>query len=668
MTIFLNNINTPDDLKRLSVDDLPLLAQEVRDTIIKTVSSSGGHLASSLGAVELVIGLHYCLDAPHDKIIWDVGHQAYAHKLLTGRKDSFSTLRKMGGLSGFPNRFESEYDVFTTGHGSTSISTGLGMASARDLKKESYRVVSVIGDASLGGGMAFEALNHAGHLDKKILVILNDNEMSISKSVGALSNYLNRIIAAPAYNKIRKDVEGLLKRVPWFGFRVVRSAKRLEQGLKNLLVPGMLFQEMGFRYFGPIDGNDVKSVVSMLNNIIDMDGPVLLHVVTKKGKGYRHAEDIPEKFHGVGSFDVSTGKKKIPHEEKDLEGKTTFTNAFSEAIIDAAKGDEKIIAITAAMPEGTGLDRFLEAFPDRFFDVGMAEQHAVGFGAGLATAGLKPVVAIYSTFLQRSYDQIIHDVCLQNLNVVFMLDRAGLVGEDGPTHHGVFDIAYLRNLPRMVVMAPKDEEELKDMFRFAVSYNRGPIAIRYPRGESYSSRLRSLRSLRSKQASRFGSEPLDAARGSILFERGAASAESRTPISLGKGEILKEGSELTILSIGYMSSVSLEAADLLLGEGLDCEVINARFIKPLDMDLILESISKTKRLFTIEEGVVASGFGSFVLESLIDKAPKDTIIKTIGLPDKFIEHGDRGILLDRYDLSAQKIKEKVKTVFDLCRR
>jgi len=482
--------------------------------------------------------------------------------------------------------------------------------------------------------MAFEALNHAGHLNKKILVILNDNEMSISKSVGALSKYLNRIITAPTYNKIRKDVQHLLKRVPWFGFRVIRAARRLEEGLKNLLVPGMLFQEMGFRYFGPIDGNDINAVIGTLRNVIDMDGPVLLHVVTKKGKGYCHAEDIPEKFHGVGSFDVSTGKKKILQEEKELEDKANFTNTFSEAIIDAAKTDKKIVAITAAMPEGTGLDEFAKVFPDRFFDVGMAEQHAVGFAAGLASAGLKPVVAIYSTFLQRAYDQIIHDVCLQNLNVIFMLDRAGLVGEDGPTHHGVFDISYLRNVPRMVVMAPKDEKELKDMFKFAVSYNAGPIAIRYPRGESYS------------------------------FKED----RSRTNITLGKGEILKQGKDITILSVGYMTGVSLEVAALLLEEGLDCEVIDARFIKPLDINLILESVSKTKRLFTLEEGVISCGFGSFVLESIIDKVPKDTIIKTIGLPDKFIEHGDRALLFDRYNLSSQKIKETVKTIFELCQR
>lgn len=624
---FLENINNPQDLKKLSLDDLPVLAQEIRDLIIKTVSSSGGHLGSSLGAVELIIGIHYCLNAPEDKIIWDVGHQTYAHKLLTGRRDRFNTLRKLDGLSGFPNKYESEFDVFTTGHGSTSISTALGMVAARDLEKKLYRVAAVIGDASLGGGMAFEALNHAGHLHKKILVILNDNEMSISKSVGALSKYLNRIISAPIYIKIKEDIENLIKRVPRFGFRVVRAARRLEEGLKNLLVPGMLFEEMGFRYFGPINGNDVSAVVGTLKNIIDMNDPVLLHVVTKKGKGYSFAEDIPEKFHGVGSFDVATGEKGPAKKEKPTMVKTSFTKAFSDIIIDIAGSEKSLVAITAAMPEGTGLDRFSKIFPDKFFDVGMAEQHAVGFAAGLARAGLKPVVAVYSTFLQRSYDQIIHDVCLQDLNVIFMLDRAGLVGEDGATHHGVFDISYLRNLPHMVTMAPKDEEELKEMFRFAVSYNKGPIAIRYPRGESYPCQ--------------------------------ACGAEKRVPIEMARSEILKEGRDVTILSVGYMSCVAIEAASLLSKEGIDCEVINARFIRPLDLELILNSLSKTKRLFTVEEGVLNGGFGSFVLESITDKVPDGSIIKNIGLPDRFIEHGARGVLLDRYGLSAEKIKQAI---------
>jgi len=625
MARLLDSIDNPQDLKRLTLEQLPILAQEIRNTIIETVSSSGGHLASSLGAVELIIGIHYCLNAPEDKIIWDVGHQAYAHKLLTGRKERFNTLRKIDGLSGFPNKYESEYDVFTTGHGSTSISTALGMVAAQDIGHEPNKVVAVIGDASLGGGMAFEALNHAGHLNRQILVILNDNEMSISKSVGALSKYLNRIITAPSYNKIRKDVEGLLKRVPRFGFRVMRAAKRLEEGLKNLLVPGMFFEEMGFRYFGPIDGHDVKTIVATLRNVASMSEPVFLHVVTKKGKGYSYAEKIPEKFHGVGSFDVSTGEKMLPKAEKALNEPSGFTNAFSEAVIDAASRDGKIVAVTAAMPEGTGLDKFANIFPNRFFDVGMAEQHAVGFAAGLARAGLKPVVAIYSTFLQRAYDQIIHDVCLQNLNLIFMLDRSGLVGEDGPTHHGMFDIAYLRHVPNMVLLAPRDEKELKDMFAFALSYNNGPIAIRYPRSRSHVTELK----------------------------------KTRPGLEFGRAEILKQGRDVTLLGVGYMAGVSLKAASMLLADGVDCEVINARFIKPFDLESISGSLSKTKRLYILEEGVARGGFGESVLESILDVVPKDSIIKIMGLPDRFVEHGSRDILLDRCGLSAQKIREKI---------
>ena len=625
MARLLDSIDNPQDLKRLTLEQLPILAQEIRNTIIETVSSSGGHLASSLGAVELIIGIHYCLNAPEDKIIWDVGHQAYAHKLLTGRKERFNTLRKIDGLSGFPNKYESEYDVFTTGHGSTSISTALGMVAAQDIGHEPNKVVAVIGDASLGGGMAFEALNHAGHLNRQILVILNDNEMSISKSVGALSKYLNRIITAPSYNKIRKDVEGLLKRVPRFGFRVMRAAKRLEEGLKNLLVPGMFFEEMGFRYFGPIDGHDVKTIVATLRNVASMSEPVFLHVVTKKGKGYSYAEKIPEKFHGVGSFDVSTGEKMLPKAEKALNEPSGFTDAFSEAVIDAARRDEKIVAVTAAMPEGTGLDKFANIFPNRFFDVGMAEQHAVGFAAGLARAGLKPVVAIYSTFLQRAYDQIIHDVCLQNLNLIFMLDRSGLVGEDGPTHHGMFDIAYLRHVPNMVLLAPRDEKELKDMFVFALSYNKGPIAIRYPRSRSHVTELK----------------------------------KTRPGLEFGRAEILKQGRDVTLLGVGYMAGVSLKAASMLLADGVDCEVINARFIKPFDLESISGSLSKTKRLYILEEGVARGGFGESVLESILDVVPKDSIIKIMGLPDRFVEHGSRDILLDRCGLSAQKIREKI---------
>jgi len=650
----LDNINSPADLKKLSVDELPTLAQEIREIIISNVASSGGHLASSLGAVELIIGIHYCLNAPEDIIIWDVGHQAYAHKILTGRKDKFATLRKTGGISGFPNKYESEYDVFTTGHGSTSISTALGMAAARDLGQKNNKVVAVIGDASLGGGMAFEALNHAGHLRKNMLVILNDNEMSISKSVGALSKYLNRIITAPAYNKIRKDVENLLSRVPRFGFSVIRSAKRLEEGIKNLLVPGMLFEELGLTYFGPIDGNDIAAVIGTLKNIINMNEPILLHVITKKGKGYSFAEKGPEKFHGISSFNVNTGEKTaaVETEKQGAESEESFTKAFGGKIIELAERDKKIVAITAAMPEGTGLDKFAALFPDRFFDVGMAEQHAVGFAAGLARAGFKPVAAIYSTFLQRSYDQMFHDICLQNLNVIFMLDRSGLVGEDGPTHHGAFDISYIRHLPNIVSMAPKNEEELKNMLEWAVSYDKGPVAIRYPRGASYSSRLGALGASLEQYSS---SEPLDFARDKLRESRRISDS-----ISLGKGELLKQGKDVTIVGIGYMSNIALEAASFLMNEGIDCEVINARFIKPIDTDLIMGSIVKTEKLFTIEEGVIGGGFGSGVLELIIDKVEKHIIIKNIGLPDKFIEHGDRRALLDKYGLSSKKIAEAIK--------
>ncbi len=627
----LDNINSPSDLKKLSIEELPRLAQEIRDEIIETVSCVGGHLAPSLGVVELAIAIHYCLDAPKDKLIWDVGHQAYAHKLLTGRREKFKTLRQFGGISGFPNRNESPYDTFTTGHGSTSISTALGLACSRDLRNEYCKVVAVIGDASLGGGMAFEALNHAGHIKKSLIVILNDNEMSISRSVGALSRYLNRIITAPIYNRIRKDVENLLKRVPRFGFRVIRAARRLEEGLKNLLVPGILFEELGFRYFGPIDGHDIGAIISTLQNILKLDEPVFLHVVTKKGKGYLHAESLPEKFHGVGSFDISTGTKKCIIPEGSTQSEMTFTKAFSEKIVELARTNERIVAITAAMPEGTGLDRFAKEFPERFFDVGMAEGHAVGFSAGLAQGGLIPVVCIYSTFLQRSYDQIIHDVSLQNLHVVLMLDRSGLVGEDGPTHHGIFDIAYLRSLPNLAIMAPRDEIELKEMIGFAISYD-GPIAIRYPRGGSfYSNRL---------ELERF----------------------PRQEIRFGCGEVLKEGRDLAIFALGYMVYPCLEAGLILREEGIDCAIINARFARPLDRELILEISKRVGMVFTAEEGILEGGFGSSILE-LFEKENVKTPVKRIGLDSRFFEHGMREFLLDRYGLSSKKIADFIKEIY-----
>ncbi|MCX5679761.1 MAG: 1-deoxy-D-xylulose-5-phosphate synthase, partial [Candidatus Omnitrophica bacterium] len=505
----LDKIDSPADLRRMQLAELPTLAGEMRDLITDTVSKNGGHLASSLGSIELAIAVHYVFNTPSDMVLWDVGHQAYGHKIITGRKRLFPTLRQLGGLSGFPNKDESpENDIFTTGHSSTSISTAMGLITARDLEGKHNKVIVVVGDAALAGGMSFEALNHVGHANKDIIIILNDNELSISHSVGALSRYLNRIIATPTYNKIRKDVEKVVKRIPRFGFRAYRAARKLEEGLKNLLIPGMLFEELGFRYFGPIDGHNITQLVKTFRNLKNLNEPILIHVVTKKGKGYRYAEEDPSSFHGTGPFDLATGKKRVSRTSG-----VTFTEAFGEEMVRLAASDQKIVAVTAAMLDGTGLNIFAHTFPDRFFDVGIAEEHAVAFSAGMARAGFKPVVAMYSTFMQRGYDQVIHDVCLQNLPVIFCLDRAGLVGEDGPTHHGAFDIAYLRHIPNLKLLAPATPGELKSMLEFALGAG-GPVVIRYPKGSA------SLKGV------------------------------GATPIEEGKAEMLREGKDLAIISIG----------------------------------------------------------------------------------------------------------------------
>ncbi len=609
----IENINDPADLRRLSLQELPGLAGEIRNEILNTVSKTGGHLASSLGAIELAIAIHYAFNTPEDLVLWDVGHQTYAHKILTGRLKKISTLRQLGGLSGFPNKDESPlYDVFTTGHSSTSISTALGLVLARDLKGEKNKVVAVIGDASLAGGMAFEALNHAGHIKKDMIVILNDNELSISLSVGALSRYLNRIISTPAYNKIRKDVEGLVKRIPRFGFRAYRAARKLEEGLKNLLIPGMLFEDMGFRYFGPIDGHNIAGLVGTFRNLMNLNEPILIHVITKKGKGYKFAEANPAAFHGTGPFNLETG------EELERTKSMTFTQAFGEKMAELGSRDPRIVGITAAMLDGTGLNRFAELFGQRFFDVGIAEEHAVGFSAGLARGGFKPVVAIYSTFLQRGYDQMIHDVCLQNLPVIFCLDRAGIVGEDGPTHHGVFDIAYLRHMPNLVFMAPADPGELKEMLALAVNIGK-PVAIRYPKGSTSLSRKTSV------------------------------------PIKVGKGELLKEGKDLAIVSIGGMADMALQIAALLSKNKVDAAVFNARFIKPLDEEALADISRDIKRIVTIEDGVLDGGFGSAVLEFIERSGLKGVKVRRIGLPDTFIEHGKRTELFSKYNLTPQAI-------------
>lgn len=613
----LPTINSPQDLKQLSLEELGILSQEIRQEIIRVVSQRGGHLSSNLGTVELSVALHYVLNTPEDKIIWDVGHQAYTHKLLTGRFSLFDTLRQSEGLSGFPNIEESVYDVFTVGHGSTAISQALGLACARDLRGTREKIVAIVGDGSLQGGMAFEALNHAGHLQKDVLVILNDNEWFISPGIGAMSRYLNRIITNPIYNRIHKDIENLMRKIPRFGFRAYLSAKKLERSLKNLLVPGIIFEELGFRYFGPIDGHNIGLLVSTLKSILEIKGPRLLHVITKKGKGYKPAEENPTYFHSASPFDITTGVSLS-------KGEKTFTKTFGEKVLDLARKNPKIVAITAAMSDGTGLSIFAQEFPERFFDVGMAEEHAVTFAGGLAKGGFIPIVAIYSTFLQRAYDQIIHDICLQNLPVIFCLDRAGIVGEDGPTHQGIFDFSYLGHIPNIVVMAPKDFQELETMLEFAISLNK-PVAIRYPKGGLI-----------------FADEDL-------ISER---------EIELGKAEILKEGKDLFILAIGSMVYPGLRLIRILREEGIDAGLVNMRFIKPLDKDLLKGLGRRINYFITLEENTIIGGLGSQVLNFFKEQNLEKNIL-ILGIPDKFISHGKREEVLEKCGLSPEKIKEKI---------
>lgn len=620
----LHSINSPSDLKNLEKSDLPILAKELREFIINSVSKTGGHLASSLGVVDLAIALHYKFDTPYDKIIWDVGHQAYAHKILTGRRDSFSTLRKHKGISGFPKISESAYDSFGTGHSSTSISAALGMVAARDINNKSNKVIAVIGDGSMTAGLAFEGLNHAGHLKKDLIVILNDNEMSISTNVGALSSYLSRTMTGVVYTKMRKETENLLKNIPG-GDSMLKFAKRAEESLKGLVVPGMLFEELGFNYVGPIDGHSFDSLFENLKNIKNVDGPILFHVITKKGKGYLPAEEESAKFHGVGPFDVATG------DVQKSKAKPSYTKIFSETIVELAKTNDKIVGITAAMPEGTGMAQFADAYPDRYFDVGIAEQHAVTFAAGLAAEGLIPVAAIYSTFLQRGYDQIIHDVALQNLPVVFAIDRGGIVGADGATHNGLFDLSFLRHIPNMVVMAPKDENELRHLLKTAVEAN-CPASVRYPRGAGYGMDI---------------------------------SGELRT-IEIGKGEIVRSGRDITIISIGSTVYPAIDAAEKLVEQGIDAEVINARFVKPLDMELIIASVKKTGKVITVEENRLQGGFGSAILELFEENNMLSALyIKRLGIPDVFLEHGSRDILMKEVGIDKDGIIKAVLEIVSL---
>lgn len=614
----LDKINSPADVKKLSDEQLKQLAAEIRQLLIKVISHTGGHLAPNLGVVELTLALHKVFNTPQDKLVFDVGHQAYIHKIITGRREQFPTLRQYGGLSGFPKRSESEHDAFGTGHSSTSISAALGMAVARDLQGEDYNVVAIIGDGSMTGGMAFEALNNAGTLHKKMVVVLNDNEMSISKNVGAMSDYLYHLRTGETYNKIKNDIEGWLKNME-FGTDVLKAIRRLKGSVKYLMVPTSIFEELGFTYLGPVDGHDIHGLIEVLQAAKKIDGPVMVHVLTKKGKGYKPAEESPNKFHGTGPFEIATGKK-ITNPAAPI----SYTEVFGKTITELADSDKKIVGLTAAMPDGTGLNIFAQTHPDRFFDVGIAEQHAVTAAAGMAAAGMKPVTAIYSTFMQRAYDSILHDICMQKLHVTMCLDRAGLVGDDGYTHHGVFDYAYLRSIPNMTIMAPKDENELRHMLNTALSFN-GPISVRYPRGSGV----------------------------------GVDITEPMQELPIGKAEVLREGKELCFWAIGSMVQSAVQAADKLKEQGIDAGVVNMRFAKPLDKELLIEHAKRYGKIVTLEEGVLAGGVGSEVLEILDDAGLlQQCAVLRLGIPDEFVTHGDKKLLFRDLGLDTDAIVQK----------
>jgi 1-deoxy-D-xylulose-5-phosphate synthase len=618
---FLDSINYPEDLRKLDVKDLRQVSAEVREFLVDAVSKTGGHLGAGLGAVELAVALHYAFNTPHDKLVWDVGHQAYPHKILTGRKDRLETLRQLHGLSGFLRRDESEYDVFGAGHASTAISAALGIATSRDFMGEDFKVVSIVGDGSLTGGMAYEGMNNAGLLKKDIIVVLNDNQMvslsSHSPQTWSLRNYFNEAFTHPSYNKFRANVWDLTGKLDTFGDRLRVVAQKLEKGVKSVVTPGMLFEALGFRYFGPFNGHNVTKLVEIFRHVKDLKGPILIHAVTEKGKGYPPAEQEITRLHGVTPFDKVTGamtKSSAP---------PSFTNLFGSALVEVCTMNPKVVGITAAMADGTGLTILQKKMPERYFDVGIAEQHAVTFAAGMATEGYIPVVAIYSTFLQRAYDQIIHDIALQNLHVVFVMDRGGLVGADGPTHHGVFDLSYLRCIPGMVIMAPKDEQELRDMLFTAVEYKRGPIALRYPRGNAL----------------------------------GVAISNEFKSLEIGKAETLRSGRDVAILAIGNMAPNALKSADLLSTEGIDAEVVNMRFVKPIDEELLRSIASRFETIVTVEDNVVHGGFGSAVLEVLAEGGHPNIAVKLHGVPDHFIEHGTPAELSRLLKLDASGIAE-----------
>jgi 1-deoxy-D-xylulose-5-phosphate synthase len=597
---YLFKINSPDDLKKLDEQELKIVCQELRDFIIDTISKVGGHLGAGLGAVELAVALHYVFDTPRDRLVWDVGHQAYPHKVLTGRRDVFHTIRQFKGISGFLRRAESGYDAFGAGHASTALSAALGMATARDFAGESHKVVAVVGDGAMTGGIAYEAMNNAGLQRRDIIVVLNDNQMSISQNVWAISNYFTGLVATPQYNRLKARVWELTGRLDQLGDRMRKVAARIEGGVKAVVTPGMLFEALGFRYFGPFNGHNVVQLAKIFREVKGLHGPILVHTITQKGKGYKPAEDDSQHLHGVSPFDKITGQSP-----KKADGPPSYTKVFGNAVVELAKQNPKIVGITAAMPEGTGLDQLQKELPQRFFDVGIAEQHAVTFAAGLATQGYIPIAAIYSTFLQRAYDQIIHDVALQGLHVVFALDRAGLVGADGPTHHGVFDLSYLRLVPGMAIMAPSDENELRDMLYTATIYNSGPIALRYPRGTG----------------------------------TGAPLKETFDELPIGKGDIVRSGHDVAILAIGDMVTPALKAAEILDKEGISAELVNMRFVKPLDEKLLDDIASRFTKVLTIEDNVVYGGFGSGVLEYFARRQYNHLKVYVHGVPNEFIEHG-----------------------------
>jgi 1-deoxy-D-xylulose-5-phosphate synthase len=625
MIKMLDQIKSSHDVKKLDLEELEALCHEIREEILSTVSKTGGHLASSLGVVEMTTVLHYVFDFPRDKVVWDVGHQSYAHKLLTGRRDRFHTLRQYEGISGFPKREESPYDAFDSGHSGTSISSALGMAEARRLKGEEGRIIAVIGDGSMTAGLAFEGLNQAGHIDRDLIVVLNDNEMSISRNVGALSSYLNRLMTGELVNRFRNDMKDFLETLPGIGKSVLRFAKQAEESVKGFLMPGLLFEELGMKYIGPIDGHRLDYLIETFQNIKKLRGPILVHVITKKGKGYPPAETNPDRFHGVPPFSLETGEPRNNSKKSPL----TYTEVFGETLCQLAKENKKLVAITAAMQSGTGLEEFSRRFPDRFYDIGIAEQHAVTFAAGLALEGMKPVVAIYSTFLQRAYDQVLQDVCLQNLPVTFALDRGGIVGEDGPTHHGLFDFSYLRHIPNMIVMVPKDENEFQHMIKTATEWPM-PVAFRYPRGRGEG--VRREMPLRS--------------------------------IEMGKGDVLRMGQDIVIIAIGSTVYPSLRAAERLADVGIQAAVINSRFLKPLDGNLLCDWAKRAGKVLTVEENVLQGGFGSAVLELFQEKGLFSVQVKRLGIPDTFVEHGPQALLREKYGIDAKGIFKGVKEMFE----